>query len=209
MGVSALLIYISPKPAMVNTETKIFYAKPLLLRAVSNISHTLVSDILWLVSAGMGELSGKKDTVEESIAIARNITVTDPYFFSAVHYYATYLASVKDAVEDGALLYETAGWFIRDDFRLIFNEMTLRLTYEEPLDNERVVQLAKRALALPQKMQYLGPVDFMEMVEGMMHYVASRQQRGIKKREDLLWLLENTTNPKRRREIQKGLNLIK
>ena len=209
LGVAAFLIYLSPKPEKGVAETKIIYAEPLFMRAVSNISHTLLSDVLWLVSAESGELSTQKVRVEENQAIADTITVMDPYFFPAIHYYATYLASVWDAPQKGAEVYAKAGWFRPDDFRLVFNEMILRLTYEEPLNEERVVTLAKQAMEMDEKIRYVGAVDYVEMVEGMMHFAASRRQRNEKKREDLLWLFEHSKNLKRKEEIRRQIALIK
>ena len=207
LGASALLVYVVPKPSLAGDTTTSLYSQPLIARAASNISHTLLSDLFWLSAAGIGELSPRKPSVEETAAMARTITVLDPFFFQAVHYYATYLASVQNAPHEGAGVYQSAGMFLPDDFQLIFNEMVLRLTYEEPLDDDHIVALARRAMQLPDKERYVGAVDYAAMVEGMMYYAASRQQRNEKRREDLLWLMERTSNPDRKREIARQLGI--
>lgn len=209
LAVSTFLAYLAPRPVMDNGEGRLAYADPLFLRAASNISHTLLSDVFWLLSSETGELSGRQGSLREMAATAETITVMDPLFFPAIHYYATYMASIRDATQEGAALYAKAGWFHPDDFRLVFNEMVLRLTYEEPLNEERLVALAKRAMTMPEKMQYIGPVAYGEMVEGMMHFAASRYQRNEKKWEDLQWLLKHSANAKRKEEIRRQLVLIK
>lgn len=205
LGVSMFLVSFSPLPKIDMGEANIFYAQPLVMRAASNISHTLVADLLWLSTSDVGELTERKQTVDESVAMAQSIVVMDPCFSTAIHYNATYLAAMKGAVREGAALYATAGWFVKDDFQLSFNEMVLRLTYEEPLDNERIVLLAKKLMRLPEKTRYLGAVEYREMVEGMMYYAASREQREAKKRENLFWLFKHSSNTKRREEIGRQL----
>lgn len=205
--VSVLLAYTAPRPVPVAKDMKLAAAFPLLTRALSNISHTLVSDFIWISAAGRGELSGSGTSTGEIRTVAGLIAVMDPAFFPAQHYHATYLASIRGAPLAGAGVYETAARFYPDDFPLIFNEMILRLTYEEPMDEARVVSLAKQAMVLPEKTRYMGTVELSEMVEGMMHYAASRAERSEKKREDLLWLLERSRNPTLREEIKRELGV--
>ena len=206
---SILLVSLSPKPVAEGGVERLSHAEPLFFRALSNISHSLLCDVFWLLSTESGELSLQDGGLEASVSVGEIITVMDPFFSPAVHYYATYLASVHNAPRQGAAIYTKAGWFRPDDFQLVFNEMILRLTYEEPLDEDRVVGLAKRAMGMEEKRRFLGDVEYAEMVEGMMHFAASRRQRTEKKREDLIWLLEHSSSRERKAEITRELALIK
>ena len=205
VGLSSLLIYLAPKPVMQSDEARMLSAEPMMLRAVSNTAHTLLGDILWLMSTEVDELAGRPVDTQEVAAAARAVTLMDPYFFPAVNYFATYLASMKGEVKQGAGLYEAARWFDPEDFRLIFNEMILRITYEEPLDNERIVALARQAIVLPESEQFLGAVNLAEMVEGLMLYAADNGQRRLQAKKDLQWLLEHTRSVQRKQQIRQRL----
>lgn len=205
VGLSCFLVYLAPKPAMHSDEVRMLSAEPMVLRAVSNIAHTLLGDILWLTSTEVDELAGRPVVTREVVAAARTVSLMDPYFFPAVNYFATYLAGMKGEVKQGAGLYEMAGWFDPKDFRLIFNEMILRITYEEPLDNERIVALARQAIVLPESEQFLGAVNLAEMVEGLMLYAADSGQRRLQAKKDLQWLLKHTRSAQRQQQIRQRL----
>ncbi len=201
-----LLVSQFPKPKPVQGEPGLDTPGPLMIRAASNISHTLCADIVWLASSKStegGNLAGGAVGSEAEL-----ITVLDPSFFPAIRYYATYLAGVEGNISAGAALYETAGRFLPNDFRLMFSEMLLRVTYEEPLDNERMIMLAKRAVLLPGRNRYFGDVDYSAMVEGLMVYAADRFQRRKQKKVEMKWLLDRTVDPGRKRAILKYMKTI-
>ena len=97
--------------------------------------------------------------------------------------------------------------FNPNDFKLYFLEIILTLTYEKPdrIDDDYIAELAKKAALLPDSQKILGRIVLGEWVEELLIY--ARNQKGKKEQaiEDLKWLLKNTKNPTKKKEIEKKL----
>lgn len=199
-----------PKPSPI-ADNELLFSNPYFFRAISNISHTLVADWLWLMSADIGEIAARDShSVEtaEFFAASKSITVMDPYFFPAINYAATYLSSIHKDINASIELYETARAYDKNNILLYFNEIVLRATYEEPLDDEVIVRLAKEAAILPSSKARFAKEDINNMIENFIIFARSKKGKEAQAIKDLKWLLKNTTNESRKNEIRKKLDAI-
>lgn len=204
-------IYLIPRP---NKESiivnDILFAKPLFFRALSNYTHTFIADKLWLLSNSVGEIatgdSYKVDEMEVYRAF-KTVIIMDPYFFPAINYASTYLASIKNRVDLASDLIKSARLFNKNDFKLYFLEIILLLTYEDEskIDDEYIATLAKKAALLPDSQKVIGRLVVKDWIEDLLIY--ARDKKGKKRQaiEDLKWLLKNTEDPVKKEEIKKRL----
>ncbi|WP_200762663.1 hypothetical protein [Nitrosophilus alvini] len=206
-----IFVAILPRPEKEKVVVnEILFAKPLFFRALTGYTHTFTADKLWLLSNTVGETavgdSFKADENEVYTAF-KTIIYMDPYFYPAVSYAATYLASIKNRLDLATDLIKTARMFNPNDFKLYFLEIILILTYEKPdkIDDNYIAELAKKAALLPDSQKILGRILLSEWVEELLIY--ARNQKGKKEQaiEDLKWLLKNTKNPTKKKEIEKKL----
>ncbi|WP_187647281.1 hypothetical protein [Nitrosophilus labii] len=204
-------VYITPKPTRESlVVNEILFAKPLFFRALTNYTHTLSADKLWLLSNTVGEVavgdSFKVDEMEVYRAF-KTIIVMDPFFYPAVNYAATYLASIKKRVDLATELIKTARIFNKNDFKLYFLEIILLLTYEDEkkLDDEYIASLAKKATLLPDSQKILGRILVKDWIEDMLIYARDKKGKRAQAIEDLKWLLKNTKDPAKKKEIEKKL----
>lgn len=202
--------YPKPKNKKI-VVNEILFAKPLFFRALTNYTHTFSADKLWLLSNTVGEVatgdSFKADEYEVYRAF-KTIIYMDPYFYPAVNYAATYLASVKKRVDLATDLIKTARMFNPNDFKLYFLEIMLILTYEDmnKIDDDYIAKLAKKASLLPDSQKILGRIVVKDWIEEMMIYVRDKKGKRAQAIEDLKWLLKNTKDPVKKKEIEKKLN---
>ncbi len=204
-------VYITPKPTKKSlVVNEILFAKPLFFRALTNYTHTLSADKLWLLSNTVGEVAAgdsfKVDEMEVYRAF-KTIIVMDPFFYPAVNYAATYLASIKKRVDLATELIKTARIFNKNDFKLYFLEIILLLTYEDEkkLDDEYIASLAKKAALLPDSQKILGRIVIKDWIEDMLIYARNKKGKRAQAIEDLKWLLKNTKDPAKKKEIEKKL----
>jgi len=211
-SLSALALMFASKPgARTSAENELLFSNPYLFRAISNISHTLLADRLWLMSADIGEIV-KKDsyTIDagEFFAASKTITVMDPYFFPAVNYAATYLSSIHKDINGSIALYETARLYDKNNFLLYFNEMLLRATYQNPVDDDAMVRLAKEASLMPENRKFFKKENVGNMVEDFIVFARNKRGRDAQARKDLQWLLKNSTSEQRKKEIVRRLSAM-
>ncbi len=204
-------VYITPKPTKKSlVVNEILFAKPLFFRALTNYTHTLSADRLWLLSNTVGEVAAgdsfKVDEMEVYRAF-KTIIIMDPFFYPAVNYAATYLASIKKRVDLATNLIKTARIFNKNDFKLYFLEIILLLTYEDEkkLDDEYIASLAKKAALLPDSQKILGRIVIKDWIEDMLIYARDKKGKRAQAIEDLKWLLKNTKDPVKKKEIEKRL----
>lgn len=192
-------------------ENELLFSNPYIFRALSNISHTLLADGLWLMSADIGEMAKRSSyaaDTEEFFLASRTITVMDPYFSPAINYAATYLSSIHKEINASIALYEQARLYDKNNFLLYFNEMLLRATYQDPLDDDAIARLGKEASRMPEKRKFFKKENVGNMVEDFV--VFARNKRGKREQaiDDLKWLLENSTSEHRKKEIEKRLSAM-
>ncbi len=203
--------YLYPKPKKEKIIVNdILFAKPLFFRTLTNDTHTLVADKLWLLSNTVGETRSKDSFKADEMEVFRafkTITMMDPYFFPAINYAATYLASIKKRLDLALDLIDTAMMYNKNSFNLYFLKIVLYLTYtdEKNFDDNFVATLAKKAALLPDSQKVLGRIVVKDWVEDLLIYARDKKGKKEQAKKDLEWLLKHTTNPKRKKEILKRL----
>ena len=208
VGAAAGLLALLPPVTIRQSSVSPSVAEPLLMRAVSGYTHSLVADYLWLGASDMGEMSGKKED-DLLWSTARSIAVQDPHFFPAINYFATYFASIHNRTERSAELYRLARRGNPGDPRLYLNDIMLRLTYEKgTLDDERIASLVKEAYA-KSDLERLNGIDEDALLAGALHYARDVNQRKGQARKDMEWLLEQTEDEARKRVIEKALGRLR
>lgn len=207
--------FFSPKPDKKRVVVNdILFAKPLFFRALTNYTHTLTADRLWLLSNTVGETavgdSFKADEMEIFRAF-KTIIVMDPFFYPALNYAATYLASIKKRLDLANELIDTAMIFNKNDFKLYFLKIILYLTYEEPkkLNDDLIAKLAKKAALLPDSQKVLGRISVKEWVVDLLIYARDKRGKKAQAIKDLKWLLKNTKDPKKKKEIEERLKELR
>ncbi|WP_281951440.1 hypothetical protein [Nitrosophilus kaiyonis] len=207
--------YLYPKPKKEKIVVNdILFAKPLFFRALTNYTHTLSADKLWLLSNTVGEVAtGNSFDVDEMEVYEafKTIIFMDPYFYPAINYAATYLASIKKRVDLATDLIKKARLFNKNDFKLYFLELILILTYEDEknIDDDYIVKLAKEASLLPDSQKILGRIVVKDWVEDMLIYARNKKGKRAQAIEDLKWLLKNTKEPVKKAEIKRKLEELK
>jgi len=206
-----LLSYTIPRPQKSDlVVNEILFARPFFFRALSGYAHTLYADRLWLLSNTVGEVAvgdSFKADEKEVYEATRTIVVMDPFFYPALNYGATYLASIKNRLDLALKLVELAKIFNPEDFKIYFLEILLILTYEDEdkIDDEKIAALAKKAALLPDSQKILGNMLVNDWVEDILIYARDKKGKRAQAIEDLKWLLKNTEDPLKKREIQKRL----
>jgi len=204
-----LLVLVSPKPQPASGEAGVLLeAQPLLLRAATNISHTLTADFLWLASGRVGEIARKNEDAQTIYDVAQNVITADPFFFPAVNYFATYLSSIHDEVTKGAFLYELARRWDDENVLLYFYEIVLRVTYKRRPDGEAISELSREAYLLSEEKSYMKKKEVEEMIKGFILYARNKTRKQEKIRDDLLWLKEKSQSEERKAQIQELLDAI-
>lgn len=212
--VSVLFTYFYPKPKKEKIVVNdILFAKPLFFRALTNYTHTITADKLWLLSNTIGEIAtGDSFNVDEMEVYRafKTIIVMDPYFYPAINYAATYLASIKKRIDLATNLIKDARKFNPNDFKLYFLELILILTYEDEqkIDDDYIAKLAKKASLLPDSQKILGRIVVKDWVEELLVYARNKKGKKAQAVEDLKWLLKNTKDPVRKKEIEKKLKKL-
>lgn len=180
-----------------NLDSELF-ANPLLYRALSGYIHTLQADKLWLASNAISEMRyGNSYQVDEEVfkQAFETIAVMDPYFFQAINYGATYLATIKNDVKGAVTILDRGLEFAPKEFNLLFSKMLLLATYTEAdtRDFETIKSLAKKLIALDTQKRF-GNLSVEELIEEMFVFATSKNAKKQKEVEDLLWLYKTTKN---------------
>eukprot|EP01022_Parablepharisma_sp_SALTPOND_P027301 TRINITY_DN6625_c0_g1_i1.p8 TRINITY_DN6625_c0_g1~~TRINITY_DN6625_c0_g1_i1.p8 ORF type:complete len:206 (-),score=28.05 TRINITY_DN6625_c0_g1_i1:3195-3812(-) len=183
------------------------FVNPMVYRAVNGAFHTLVADKLWLDANSVSEMSrGSSYSVDsdEFKAAFKTITVMDPYFFQAINYATTYLATIKNDLDGAVELIDEAESLGNDDFRLLFLKMLLIATYDLEGGMEEVEKLSKELLSRDDK-KVFGVLLVDEYIEELYLLSTSKSAKTKQKKDDLLWLYKHTQNLKIKAEVQKKL----
>ncbi len=200
-----------PRPELAHSERiGALFAHPWLLSALSGPAGNLTADWIWLKSRHIDEWGrGDAAQAEEVHAALYSVALLDPYFTEPVIYGATYLASIHDRSDLALNLLQSAQMQNPSDFDLLMGEALLRVTYRVPASGDRLRELAGRIEALEEDQKRIGPIKMDDWLAEALIYVRTQEGQRQMVREDLIWLLERTTHPKRRAEIKAALEDLK
>ncbi|MDR0747474.1 MAG: hypothetical protein LBE89_06255 [Helicobacteraceae bacterium] len=206
-----VIAFFSPRPSFGNPETRTLLLQPQLLRALSGFAHTLAGDYVWLKSYLVGEVGVGDDNLE--VPMLQEITVAqivlDPHFTVPARYAATYLASIQKRSDVSIELLTFSQSLNPDRFDLLFGEALIRVNYEVPNSSDRLVELAKRIEPLPEKSKIIGSMLMDDWMIGAISYARSQENRNKLIEADLLELLKNTENPRRKELILRELEAVR
>ena len=191
LSIFVVFTFFYPKPKNKKiVVNEILFAEPLFFRALTNYTHTLIADRLWLLSNTVGEIAtGDSFNVDENeVYLAfRMITYMDPCFYPALNYAATYLASIKKRVDLATDLIKTARMFNQNDFKLYFLEMVLILTYKNfyDIDYDYIAKLAMRASFFPDKQKRVAQIVVKEWLKEIFVYAKDKKKKKSQTVKDL------------------------
>jgi hypothetical protein len=206
-----VVAFFSPRPSFSNPETRTLLLQPHLLRALSGFAHTLAGDYVWLKSHLVGEVGVGDDNVD--VQMLQEVTMAqvalDPHFTLPVRYAATYIASIQKRSDVSIELLVFSQSLNPDRFDLLFSEALIRVNYEVPNSSDRLVELAKRIEPLPEKSKIVGNMRMDDWMIGAIAYARSQENRNRLIETDLLELLKNTENPRRKELILRELEAVR
>ncbi|MEF3191690.1 MAG: hypothetical protein K6347_03945 [Campylobacterales bacterium] len=191
-----------PTPSKQRDDAPLLFSHPLLLRALTGPSHTLMADWLWLQLGSVDE-TGAQDSyhvdLEALIRATRTIGALDERFTVPVLYTATYLATIPHDIEGAKELLDEAIARYPSSLNLIMTEVFLLATYSNHYDG-LIAKRVKQAALLPGARRY-GKINVEGWLEEFLVAARVAQNRRAQAIEDLRWLLKVTTDPKRKKII--------
>lgn len=192
----------------------LLFVNPVISRALSGNFHTLLADRLWLSlnmvsEAGAGSSTGVD--IERFYKTTKTLVFMDGNFFQAVAYSSTFLLSIYKEIEKAHDLIHLARYFDPKNFKLYFLEIINIISYEKVTLKmiESVRTLAKKALAIPEQDRQVVITDSTVWIEDIVAFSQNKLAKKAKKKEQILWLLKQTKDPKKRELIKKRLNELK
>lgn len=205
-GLFALVMVFAPAPQKKQFIPTMLFANPLFYKGSSGYFHTLLADRLWLQSNSIGEMSRQDATDEDSFAHAfKTIAVMDPHFFTAISYGALYLASMKDRIDLAVEILDTGLESDSENFDLMMLKLSLIVSYETPMDYEKIRTLAQQTARLAEKRNQVREGIALEFVESVLTHAAQQTNRTQEIYQDLIWLYKSTENPERKEKIKKRI----
>lgn len=202
----------STKPHRKRDNDALLYVNPWLFKALSGPTHNLIADKLWLMSNSVSEGRNYTDDINATafMEASHAIVVMDPYFYKANNYATTFMTSILGKLKRSVDFLHLSQSFDKNNFLLYFNEMLYSMTYSKgPIDYRYIIKLAKIAAVLPDAQKVVGPIKVESWIDDILVYANSKLQHKKQALIDLEWLLEQTSDKKRRKEIQARINTLK
>lgn len=194
-------------------DNSLLFVNPLVFKALSNNMSMLAVDKLWLLSNSVGDFSklDKNTTMKQFYNASKTITTLDPYFYKAISYSSTYLASIHKEAEKSNELLQMARYYDEKNFNLYLLEMVNMVTYHDlkDLDIDSIRDLATKAAALPEGIKIMGRIKVSDWVDDILDYVKNEEARRQQKLEDAKWLKKQTKNKSQSLEIDKRIQELK
>lgn len=206
-GFLLLLIYLfAPLPSAEKPNAPADI-NPIFLRASSGPFHTLLADQRWLLSARLDE-TVKPDQQpdqqsEQGQAYFRqmaSIIELDPGFSPGLRYATTYLASIYREVELAHALLDIAIRYYPDNIDLRVFKIAQEIGYQ----SSPRVELISRWIEELESMTDQLP----EWLGGAGLYALKKKKQRELQREDLLWLLDNSSSDIEKKAILKRLEVL-
>jgi hypothetical protein len=219
LGVGLLLLLLfnhfsTPPKREKRQISSTLFVNPIVARALSGNLHTLFADSLWL-SLGMVSETGAKDSrdvdIERFYQTSKTLIFMDGNFYKAVAYSSTFLISIYKEIEKAHDLIHLARFFDPKNFKLYFLEIINIVSYEKASQSmmESVTRLAHEALKIPVEDRQVAITDSTVWIEEALAFSQDTLAKKRRHKEDLLWLLKQTQDPKKRQLIEKKLQELR
>ena len=176
---------------------------PIFLRASSGPFHTLLADQRWLLSARFDESVKPDQQPEQAQAYFRqmaSVIELDPGFSPGLRYATTYLASIYREVDLAHALLDIAIRYYPDNIDLRVFKIAQEIGYQSPPRVELISRWVEELESMTDQLpEWLGGAG--------LYALKKEKQRALQK-EDLLWLLDNSSSDIEKKAILKRLEVL-